>query len=117
MGELDLQENQLTTLLGLGELRSLKRLLLSGNQLTSLEGLDAPSLTNLELSKNQLTSTEHIVGAPECVELDLRENQFDAGNPQIPELRRLSVDTPKLRILHLAGNAALDGTFGEALSI
>jgi len=102
--ELHLQENQLTTLKGLGCLESLKRLVVSSNQLTSLEGLDAPCLTHADLGKNQLASLAHIDGIPACIELDLKENQLNTEDPNLPELRRLGSELRKLRTVHLAGN-------------
>jgi len=101
---LHLQENQLTTLKGLGCLESLQRLVVSSNQLTSLEGLDAPSLTHADFGKNQLASLAHIAGIPSCTELDLKENQLNSEDPNLPELRRLGSELSKLRIVHLAGN-------------
>jgi len=113
---LELQENQLTTLKGMGTLGSLKRLSISGNQLTSLEGLSAPCLDSLDVSKNQLASLAHVGGAPLLTTLNLQENQFDAEDPQLPELRRLGTDTPQLRSLLLAGNPMAD-TYGDSTKI
>ncbi|CAJ1338694.1 unnamed protein product [Effrenium voratum] len=100
--ELQLQENKLTSLKGLGRLESLRTLIVSGNQLTSLQGLDAPMLKKLDVSKNQLSNLEHLVA--ECQELDIAENQLNAEDPNLPELRRLS-DLKKLHSLNIAGNA------------
>eukprot|EP00406_Dinophysis_acuminata_P072483 CAMPEP_0179243266 /NCGR_PEP_ID=MMETSP0797-20121207/17448_1 /TAXON_ID=47934 /ORGANISM="Dinophysis acuminata, Strain DAEP01" /LENGTH=320 /DNA_ID=CAMNT_0020950735 /DNA_START=73 /DNA_END=1035 /DNA_ORIENTATION=+ len=109
--ELDLQGNQLTGLRGLGPLGCLRSLDLSGNQLATLEGLDAESLTVLNISKNQLATLEHMSGVPMCEDLDAGENELaaPAEADSLPsEVLRLSTDTPKLKVLTLAGNPVGD---------
>merc|ERR1711879_1028180 len=114
--ELHLNENQLTTLKGLGCLSKLKRLVLTGNQLASFEGLDTPRLTRLQADSNQLVSFEHIAGSPACSELNLSGNQLSNEDFMLPEIRRLGPDMPRLHTLLLAGNPLADA-FGETLKI
>lgn len=109
--ELELQSNQLAGLQGLGPLDKLRSLNLSENQLTTLEGLDAKSLTDLNISNNKLTTLEHVSGVPMCHTLDVGENELaaPAESDMLPdEVLRLSTDTPKLRVLNLAGNPVGD---------
>jgi Leucine-rich repeat (LRR) protein len=114
--ELNLQDNQLKGLQGLGVLAGLKKLNVMSNQITTLEGLDTPCLTHLNASKNQLQSLAHIAGAPEIEELDIRDNQFNSEDIQLPEMRRLGNDTPVLRNLLVSGNPLADA-FSETLKV
>lgn len=116
---LELQEQQggetpFTSLQGFGLMASLKYLNLSGNQLTSLEGLDAPCLTQFNVSKNQLTKLDHLRGAPECIELDVQENAIggEEGASEEELLRNMSAQTPKLQKLMVSGNP-FAGSLGD----
>lgn len=111
---LELQGNQLTSLVGMGCLKSLRHLVLDSNQLTSLEGLNAPTLAKLDLGNNALESLAFINGAPECTELILAGCKLSGEDIQMPELKRLAIDTPKLETITLSGNPLFD-VLGEAV--
>merc|ERR1712204_116201 len=63
-------------------MEKLANLVLKGNQLSSLEGLNVPELTKLDLSGNKL----------------------DVENPNIPELRHLGQELKKMRSIKIEGN-------------
>merc|ERR1711972_343381 len=99
-------------LVGMGCLESLGELVLESNQLTSLEGLNAPRLAKLRLGSNPLESLQFIAGVPACTELDLKDCRLSGEDIQMPELRRLADDTPSLKKIILEGNPLKDA-FGE----
>merc|ERR1711972_330759 len=99
-------------LVGMGCLESLGELVLESNQLTSLEGLNAPRLAKLRLGSNPLESLQFIAGVPACTELDLKDCKLSGEDIQMPELRRLADDTPSLQKIILEGNPLKDA-FGE----
>jgi Leucine-rich repeat (LRR) protein len=105
---LELQGNQLTSLAGMGCLQRLRHLVLESNQLTSLEGLNTPTLEKLSLGSNPLETLQCVDGAPQCRELDLRDCKLSGEDIQMPELRRLVKDTPKLKTILLSGNPLVD---------
>merc|ERR1719335_1877106 len=92
----------------MGCLQNLKVFNLDGNQLASLEGLNAPSLQKLDLSNNQLEKLEFIGGAPKCSELILAGCKLSGDDIQLPELKRLAADTLELQSIALSGNPLFD---------
>jgi len=109
---LELQGNKLTTLVGMGCLSSLRQLVLDSNQLTSLEGLNTPALAKLDLGNNMLESLAFINGAPVCRELILTGCKLSADDIQMPELKRLAIETPQMTTIMLGGNPGFD-SLGE----
>jgi Leucine-rich repeat (LRR) protein len=105
---LELQGNKLTSLSGMGVLGSLRHLNLTSNQLTSLEGLNTPALVKLDLSSNALETLAFIKGAPKCSELILTDCKLSGEDIQMPELKRLAEETPKLENIMLGGNPLFD---------
>lgn len=90
-----------TSLAGLVEL---KVLWLAANRLTSLQGLDAPNLTELNVASNRISSVEHAVDGMPCLQsLNLADNRL-CSYREVIALSRLD----SLRTLSFA-----DPDFGE----
>ena len=120
---LNLSENRLTELpKSLELLTQLKRLGLSFNQLTSVEGLEKlTQLTRLDLSANQLTSVKGLEKLTQLTWLDLHYNQLTdvKGLEKLTQLKKLNLflnnnltmaqidelyEALKIEILHNAEN-------------
>ena len=93
MKELDLSDNQLTSLPeSIGDLAQLKELDLGNNQLTSLPERigDLAQLKELYLDNNQLTSLPERIGdLAQLKELDLSDNQLTSLPERIGDLAQL----------------------------
>lgn len=99
------QSNLLTSLKGLGSGQAaLDTLNASGNQLTTLEGLEAlRALRTLVATDNQLEAPEGLeplAGCTELESLDLQNNRLADPSALLGLLRRL----PQLKCLYLRGN-------------
>ena len=102
--KLDLSYNQISKLEGLERLTSLTKLRLRSNQIRKLEGLDSlTSLTKLSLSDNQISKLEGLECLTSLAELYLLDNQIS----KLEGLERLT----SLTELYLSGNqiAKLEG--------
>jgi Leucine-rich repeat (LRR) protein len=98
---LELRGNKLTSLAGLN-LPNLKKLFLAANEITSLEGIDQlKSLTLLHLRENQIQSLNGFSG---CEHQHLTYINMRANNiTELREMRKLG-KLPKLNALVLAEN-------------
>ncbi|AKV64918.1 Leucine Rich Repeat (LRR)-containing protein [Porphyromonas gingivalis] len=95
--KLDLSYNQISKLEGLERLTSLTKLRLRSNQIRKLEGLDSlTSLTKLSLSDNQISKLEGLERLTSLAELYLLDNQIS----KLEGLERLT----SLTELYLSGN-------------
>lgn len=103
--ELDLSENHITSLEGVGKMPLLKKLDVSFNELSTLAGLtDLPILQDLSLRKNLFESLEAPWQEFEgLTSLVVSENKLEAAKP-LESLRRLL----KLKSLDVAGNPFCD---------
>jgi len=101
LSTLDLSQNKLTTLSGLGALPSLTSLNASGNELADLNGInEAPSLEELRVAENRLQSCEGPwAELPSLRLLDISKCLLESETP-LEALRQL----PLLRNLQVAGN-------------
>ncbi|XP_037082046.1 leucine-rich repeat-containing protein 15-like [Pollicipes pollicipes] len=84
-------ENRLTSLDGLQDARSLSRLFLRSNRLTSLGRLRLPLLKLLEVSDNQIETVtpEDFAGMPALKEVTLASNRLTEVGPILDVLRAL----------------------------
>lgn len=101
LSTLDLSQNKLTSLTGLGALPSLTSLNASGNELADLNGInEAPSLEELRVAENRLQSCEGPwAELPSLRLLDISKCLLESETP-LEALRQL----PLLRNLQVAGN-------------
>lgn len=88
--ELDLNDNQLTSLPGLEKNKKLQILSVAGNPITSVEGLKGlKSVTNLFINRTQVTSLSGLRGLESLGNISIRETPLQslAGLEKLPKLR------------------------------